>query len=413
MPLTDAAIRGAKPGATTLKLSDSGGLQLWITPSGGKLWHLAYRWNAKQKKLSIGIYPAVSLLEARKRREEAKALLASGIDPSQQKAEERARKANAEATTFASVAAEVIEAKRRRGRTLSTLSKVEWMHSMANAAFGQRPIASVTSAEILALLEKVARRGTVETATRLRSVVGEVFRFAMVDGRVTADPTLPLGNRLPRVERRHRAALLDPVAVGGLMRAISGFQGQPTTVAALRLMAYLFPRPGELRQAEWQEFDLKGSVWTIPASRMKMRRPHQVPLPTQAITILNELRAITGHGALVFPGFGMSGGIGRKVAPKPISENTLNGALRRMGFGPEEMTAHGFRATASTILNESGHFSADAIERALAHQDEDAVRRAYARGAHWQERVTMAQWYADNLDALRDGAKVITFARPA
>ena len=182
-------------------------------------------------------------------------------------------------------------------------------------------------------------------------------------------------------------------------------------MAALKLMAYLFPRPGELRLAEWMEFDLTDAIWTIPAGRAKMRREHKVPLPAQALAILESLRQITGAGALVFPGYGISGGKGRQIAPRPISENTLNGALRRMGYSKDEMTSHGFRAAASTLLNESGMWSSDAIERALAHQDNDAVRRAYARGECWKERVSMAKWWADYLDALRDGAKVFSVSR--
>jgi integrase len=411
MALTDAAIRGAKATSKTRKLSDGGGLQLWITPSGGKLWHLAYRFNGKQKKLAMGAYPGVSLADARARRDEAKSQLASGIDPGQQKALDKLTKANSEANTFGAVAAELVEKKRHEGKAPATLGKLEWLFSLVGDTISKRPVAEVTAPELLDMLRKVEARGNRETAKRLRAVSGEVFRYAIATGRATTDPTSALRGALLAPVTKHRAALLDPVAVGGLMRAIEGFKGQPSTVAALKLMAYLFPRPGELRQAEWREFDLDGAIWTVPASRMKMRRPHQVPLPKQAVEVLRELRAVTGYGALVFPGVGMSGGVGRKVAPKPISENTLNGALRRMGFGPDEMTAHGFRATASTVLNESGKFSVDAIERALAHQDEDAVRRAYARGAYWQERVTMAQWYADHLDALRDGAKVIAFAR--
>jgi integrase len=206
---------------------------------------------------------------------------------------------------------------------------------------------------------------------------------------------------------KHRAAITDPVQLGGLMRAIASFQGQPSTVAALKLMAYLFPRPGELRFAEWREFDLENALWTIPSARMKMRKEHRVPLSPQALAILSELREISGGGKLVFPGYGTSGGEGRKVEQRPISENTLNGALRRMGYGQDDMSSHGFRAAASTLLNESGRFSSDAIERALAHQDPDAVRRAYARGEHWRERVTMAAWWADQLDAWRDGAKIV------
>lgn len=409
MPLSDVAIRAAKPAATVQKLSDGGGLQLWLMPNGAKLWRLAYRFAGKQKKLAIGPYPAIGLSEARAKRQEAKAHLIAGRDPSIQKQADKAQALEAQEQTFAKVAAELLDKKRREGKAANTLSKLEWLHGLANAAIGDRPVAEVTAAEVLSALRKVEGKGRLETAKRLRAVIGEVFRYAIATARAENDPTFALRGALSAPVVKHRAAITDPVQLGGLMRAIDGFRGQPSTNAALKLMAYLFPRPGELRMAEWREFDLEKAVWTIPAARAKMRREHRVPLPQQALAILKELQATTGTGRLVFPGYGISGGQGRKVEQRPISENTLNGALRRMGFAQDEMSSHGFRAAASTLLNESGKFSADAIERALAHQDPDAVRRAYARGEHWQERVTMAQWWADQLDAWRDGAKILAF----
>ena len=409
MPLSDVAIRAAKPAATVQKLSDGGGLQLWLMPNGAKLWRLAYRFAGKQKKLAIGRYPAISLSEARAKRQEAKAHLIAGRDPSIQKQADKAQALEAQGQTFAKVAAELLDKKRREGKAANTLSKLEWLHGLANAAIGDRPVAEVTAAEVLSALRKVEGKGRLETAKRLRAVIGEVFRYAIATARAENDPTFALRGALSAPVVKHRAAITDPVQLGGLMRAIGGFQGQPSTNAALKLMAYLFPRPGELRMAEWREFDLDKAVWTIPAARAKMRREHRVPLPRQVLAILKQLQAITGAGRLVFPGYGISGGQGRKVEQRPISENTLNGALRRMGFSQDEMSSHGFRASASTLLNESGKFSADAIERALAHQDPDAVRRAYARGEHWQERVTMAQWWADQLDAWRDGAEILAF----
>lgn len=409
MPLSDVAIRAAKPATSVKKLSDGGGLQLWLMPNGAKLWRLAYRFSGKQKKLALGPYPAVGLAEARAKREQAKALLVAGRDPSIQKQAERALALEAQAQTFAKVAAELLDKKRREGKAANTLAKLEWLYGLANAAIGDRPVSEVTAAEVLSALRKVEGKGRLETAKRLRAVIGEVFRYAIATARAENDPTFALRGALSAPVVKHRAAITDPVKLGGLMRAIDGFQGQPSTNAALKLMAYLFPRPGELRMAEWREFDLANAVWTIPAVRAKMRREHRVPLPRQVLTILKELHSITGSGRLVLPGYGVSGGEGRKIEQRPISENTLNGALRRMGFAQDEMSSHGFRAAASTLLNESGKFSADAIERALAHQDPDAVRRAYARGEHWQERVTMAQWWADQLDAWRAGAKVLAF----
>ncbi len=409
MPLSDVAIRSAKPAASVLKLSDGGGLQLWLMPNGAKLWRLAYRFAGKQKKLAIGPYPAIGLSEARVKRDDAKALLKAGRDPSIHKQAARAVALEAQSLTFAKVAVELLEKKRREGKAANTLAKLEWLYGLANEHLADRPISEITSAEVLAVLRRAEGKGLLETAKRLRAVIGEVFRYAIATARAANDPTFALRGAISLPVVKHRAAITDPVELGGLMRAIDGFNGQPTTNAALRLMAYLFPRPGELRQAEWREFDLDKALWTIPAARAKMRREHRVPLPRQALAILKELQSITGGGRLVLPGYGVSGGEGRKVEQRPISENTLNGALRRMGYGQDEMSSHGFRATASTLLNESGKFSADAIERALAHQDPDAVRRAYARGEHWQEREAMAQWWADQLDAWRDGAKVLSF----
>jgi integrase len=413
MPLSDVAVRSAKPTESVQKLSDGGGLQLWITPNGSKLWRLAYRFAGKQRKLAIGTYPVVGLSEARAKREEAKRHLADGRDPSSLKKLEKDQRADAAGHSFDLIAGELRQKKRLEGISENTLGKIEWMHGIASPDIGQRPIADITAPEVLRVLKKVEARGRIETANRLRSVIGEVFRFAIATGRATNDPTQALRGALVAPSVRHRAAITDPAALGGLLRAINAFQGQPTTNAALKLMAYLFPRPGELRLAEWQEFDLAKAVWTIPAARMKMRREHRIPLPRQALEILQDLHAITGTGLLVFPGYGMSGGTGRKLEQRPLSESTMNVALRRMDYAQDEMTAHGFRAAASTLLNESGKFSADAIERALAHQDPDAVRRAYARGEHWEERERMMTWWADYLDALRDGAKVIPFDKQA
>jgi integrase len=363
--------------------------------------------HGKQRLLAIGAYPAHSLAAARAVRDNAKALMARGIDPSDQKRADRLSTAQARGNTFEVIAAELLEKKRREGKAKTTLEKVEWLNGIACDGIGKRPVTEITAPEVLAILKRVEAKGTLETAKRLRSVIGEVFRYAITTARADNDPTFALRGALTAPKVKHRAAITDPKALGALLRAVDGFRGQPTTVAALKLMAYLFPRPGELRQAEWREFDLDKAVWEIPANRTKMRRAHRVPLPKQAVAILQELHTITGRSALALPGHGMSGGEGRRVAPRPISENTMNSALRRMGYSTDEMTPHGFRAAASTLLNESGKFSADAIERALGHQDADAVRRAYARGEHWQERVTMAQWWADHLDTLRDGAKII------
>ncbi len=403
MALSDIAVRNAKASNRMQKLSDGSGLQLWVTPAGGKIWKLAYRFFNAQKTLTIGAYPSVTLAMARDRRTEAKRLLAEGVDPGQRKKLDKLAKAVSEANTFAKVAAELLDKKRREGKASATIGKREWLNGLANKKLGERPIAEITAPEVLAVLRDVERQGLGETAHRLRSSIGETFRYAIATGRAVSDPTAALRGALASHKAKHRAAILDAKELGALLRAIEGFQGQATTIAALKLMALLFPRPGELRAAEWSEFDLEAAVWSIPASRAKMRREHRVPLPRQAIAIIEALKPLTGHSKYVLPHI--------SDPRRCMSENTLNSALRRMGYGASEMSSHGFRASAATLLNESGKWSPDAIERALAHQDEDEVRRAYSRGAFWKERVAMAAWWGDYLDALRDGAKVIPMVR--
>jgi integrase len=311
-------------------------------------------------------------------------------------------RAVAAGNTFGAIADELLAKMKREGRAETTLSKIAWLLDFARPLIGDRPIAEISAAEVLAVLRKVEVRGRLETARRLRSTIGSVFRYAIATARAENDPTVALRGALTTPKVKPRAAVTDPKAVGALLRSVWAYDGQPATKAALQLMAYLFPRPGELRLAEWSEFDLAAGIWSIPAHRTKMRRPHKVPLPPQAIAILKQLRAITGHGPLVFPSV--------RSTLRPISDNTLNAALRRLGYSQDEATAHGFQATASTLLNESGQWHADAIERQLAHEDNDAIRRAYARAEFWDERVRMMRWWADKLDTLREGAKIIRLA---
>ena len=397
MPLKDVAVRNAKPTAKPRKLSDGGGLHVLIQPTGGKLWRLAYRFAGKQKALALGVYPAVSLEEARRRRDEAKKLLARSIDPSvQRKADKHAGKDS----SFRAVAKEIITKLEREGRAQATLSKKGWLLDFAYPTFGDRPVAEITAGDLLALLRKIEGRGLYETARRLRSTCGMVFRYAIATGRAERDPSMDLRGALTTPQVSHRATIVDPKSIGALLRAIDGFDGQSTTRAALRLAAYVFVRPGELRHAEWNEFDLDKAVWSIPAEKMKMRRPHRIPLARQPLAILRGLQEITGNGRWLFPSV--------RTSTRPISENTLNAALRRLGYGSEEMSAHGFRSMASTRLNEMGRWNPDAIERQLAHQEANAVRRAYTHGADfWNERVQMMQAWADYLDQLSDGGKVV------
>jgi integrase len=395
--LKDVAVRNAKPSAKPRKLSDGGGLHVLIQPTGSKLWRLAYRFAGKQKTLALGVYPAVSLEEARRLRDEAKKLLARFLDPSvQRKADKQAGKD----CSFRAVAEEVTAKLEREGRAQPTLAKKRWLLDFAYPAFGDRPVAEITARDLLALLRKIEGRGLYETARRLRSTCGMVFRYAIATGRADRDPSIDLRGALTAPQVTHRATIIDPKNIGALLRAIDGFDGQPTTRAALRLGAYLFVRPGELRHAEWNEFDLDRAVWSIPAEKMKMRRPHRVPLARQPLAIVRELQEITGNGSRLFPSV--------RTFTRPISENTLNAALRRLGYGSEEMCTHGFRGMACTRLNEMDHWNPDAIERQLAHQEANAVRRAYTHGVDfWAERVQMMQAWADYLDALREGGKVV------
>jgi integrase len=399
MPLSDVQIRTTKPSAKIVKLSDGGGLQLWVYPDGAKRWRLAYRFNEAQKTLAIGVYPAVALKEAREAREEAKRLLAEGQDPSVAKQVAKVAKATASANTFEAIAAELLDKKRREEKAEKTLSKLEWLFSLASPAIGARPIAELTAPEVLAVLRKVESRGKRETARRLRAVIGEVFRYAVATGRAEGDPTAALRGALAAPIVKHRAAIIDPKAFGGLLRALASYQGTPETSAALKLMPLTFARPGELRAAEWVEFDLEAAVWTIPAKKTKMRRPHRIPLAPRAIAILRDLQELTGQGKYLFPSV--------RTPTRPMSENTINAALRRLGFTTDEMCGHGFRSSASSILNESNLWNRDAIERQLAHLDNDSVRRAYHRADYWDERVRMMAWWADKCDELQRGGVVV------
>ncbi|MEJ1157376.1 tyrosine-type recombinase/integrase [Prosthecomicrobium sp. N25] len=391
MPLTDTAIRNLKPEGKLKKLSDGGGLQLWLMPTGSKLWRLAYRLHGRQKLLALGSYPLVSLAAARQARDNVRRQLIAGADPSFEKM--AAKAAASVDNSFEAIAGELFEKLKREGRAEATLSKREWLMRLVRPRLGSRPIHEISAREVLEVLREVEGKGFHETAIRLRSAIGSVFRYAIAIGRAENDPTGALRGALTTPRVKHRAAVTDPKGLGPLLQAIDGYQGQPATKVALQLLALLVPRPGELRLAKWEEFDLEAKVWSIPAARTKMRRPHKIPLPRQAIEILEEYREVARRSDLVFAG--------TTSAQKPISENTLNQALRRIGFGPDQMTSHGFRATFATIANESGLWHADAIERQLAHVEQNAIRRAYARGEFWDERVRMMQWWADLLDQLR------------
>jgi integrase len=396
MKLKDITVRNAKPTAKPQKLSDGGGLHLLVQPNGSKLWRLAYRYGNKQKTLALGSYPSVTLADARTGRDEAKKLLARMIDPSAQRKTDRR---SGVGSTFQEVAEELIAKVEREGRAEVTLSKKRWLLAFAFPAFGGRPVGEITAHELLALLRKIEGRGLFETAKRLRSTCGMVFRYAIATQRAERDPSADLRGALTTHQVTHRAAIVDPAKIGPLLRALEGFDGQAVTRLALCLAPHVFVRPGELRQAEWDEFDLDAVVWSIPPAKMKMRRAHRVPLSRQSVNILRELKKISGDGRWLFPSV--------RTSLRPISENTLNAALRRLGYSSEEMSTHGFRSMAATRLNEMGHWNADAIERQLAHQEANAVRRAYTHGAEfWSERVQMMQSWSDYLDELQEGQAV-------
>jgi integrase len=400
MPLTASEIRALQPSGNETKYYDSQGLYLLVSLNGSKLWKMRYTFAGKERKLSFGRYPEVSLKYARKERDDARQLLASGADPSLAKKKAKIKATLATANTFNSLAEEYIETKMvREGAAKATVDKARWFLSLLKPAIGNMPITEVDPQMLLAPLKKLEARGTLETAKKCRSFASRVFRYGIWTGRCTVDVARDLQGALTSPKAKNYAAILEPLEFGALLRAIEDFDGSAITKFALQLSPHIYVRPGELRHAEWEEFDLDEAIWRIPPGKMKSRRKHDVPLSRQSVAILRELSNLTGPIGYVFPAL--------HTTKRPMSENTVNAALRRMGFSKDEMTAHGFRATASSLLNESGKWHPDAIERSLAHGESNAVRGAYHRGTHWKERVEMAQWWSDHIDQLRVGGEVI------
>lgn len=397
--LTYIQVAAAKPADKPYKLHDDKGLHLLVRPNGSKLWRMRYRFLDKQKELHIGPWPQIGIAEARTRRDEAKARIAAGNDPAVEKKRARLAAKFAAANTFEEVAEEWILKCEREGLAPVTLDKIKWLLAKAYPVIGSLPIAQITPHEALAVLRKVEATGRYESARRMRSVLSRVFRYGVATIRCDKDVAADLRGAIATPKVKHFAAITSPAEVGALLRAIDGYTGQAVTRMAMRLSPHVLLRPGELRQAEWSDIDIESSIWSVPADRMKMRRPHRVPLSHQVLAMIEELREITGHRQHMFPCMGKP--------RKAMSENAVNQGLRRLGYTTNEMTAHGFRAMAATLLNESGRWNADAIERQLAHVDSNQVRRAYARGAYWDERVTMMQHWSDQLDLLRDGGKVL------
>jgi integrase len=397
-PLSEIKIRTAKPLEKTYKIFDGGGLFLLVTPPGGKLWYFKYRFTDKEKKLAFGAYPTISLAEARQRRDEARNQVSHGIDPG------ALRKAQKQALTESTETFEVI------AREWHTKFAATWTlgHAIAIKSrlerdffpwIGKRPITEIKAPELLSVLHRVEERGALESAHRLRTIAGQIFRYAVATGRAEHDLSVDLKGALPQPKEKHHAAIIDPKEVAPLLRDLDGYQGHFVVKCALRLAPLLFVRPGELRHAEWAEIDLDESVWNIPPEKMKMKQPHLVPLSTQAVEILRELQPLTSASKYVFPS-------GRSFA-RAMSNNAILAALRRMGYDKTTMTPHGFRAMARTILDEVLHVRPDYIEHQLAHAVRDPNGRAYNRTAHLEERRKMMQIWGDYLDGLKAGADMI------
>jgi len=404
MPLTDARARNAKPKNNQFKLFDTDGLFLLVSPAGGKWWRFKYRHEGKEKLISLGTYPEVRLAQARARRDEARKQVADGIDPSEARKALKASRVQNE-STFEVVAREwhtKFTPTWTPGHAVTIKNRLEFN---VFPWIGERPVNEIKAPELLMVLRRIESRGALETAHRIRSICGQVFRYAVATGRAERDPAGDLRGALPSVKPKHHSAITDPGKVAGLLRAIDGYQGSLVTKCALRLAPYLFVRPGELRQMEWAQINLEAAEWNIPAEKMKTRQPHLVPLAHQSLEILRELYPLTGTGKYVFPN--------PRSSKRPMSNNAVLAALRRMGFEKEEMTGHGFRAMARTILDEVLQFRVDFIEHQLAHAVRDPNGRAYNRTAHLTERRKMMQTWADYLDGLKAGAKVIPLRRTA
>jgi integrase len=404
MFLSDTRIRRTKPSDRAVKLFDGNGLFLLVTPQGGRYWRFKYRFDGKEKLLGFGTYPEIPLALARQRREDARKLVAQGVDPGAvRKAQKQA--AAAEVETFEVIAREWhtrFTPTWTSGHATTLMSRLErdlfpWL--------GERPVAEIKAPELLAVLRRVESRGALESAHRIRTIAGQVFRYAVATGRAERDPSGDLKGALPQPGEKHHAAITDPKDVAPLLRAIDGYQGHFVTKVALRLAPLVFVRPGELRHAEWAEVDLDEAAWNIPANKMKTNQPHIVPLCHQAVEILTDLRQLTGAGKYVFPS-------GRSSA-RPMSENTVLAALRSMGYDKDTMTGHGFRAMARTILDEVLQVKPELIEHQLAHAVQDPLGRAYNRTAHLEERREMMQLWANYLDGLKRGAVVLPMKRRA
>jgi len=389
--LTQFAIQKARPAERSYKLADGNGLFLLVQPNGKKHWRFRYFFAQKENMLAFGSYPEVPLAQARRKRDQARGLLADGIDPGAKKRDDKIAAAHAARNTFGAVAEDYLDQLKENNRATTTLEKNIWLLNDLARPLHKRPIKQVSSAEILALLKKVEKSGRRETARRLRGAIGSVFRLAIATLRADIDPTFALRGALLQPMVTHRPAITNEADFGTLMTVIDEFDGWPTIRAGLQFLALTMTRPADVRYMRRPEVNFIKSVWSIPAERMKMRRSHDVPLSTQAIEVLRSVWDLSQGDGYVFPSI---------RAPRPLSEATFNVALRRLGYTKDEACAHGFRSSASTILNERG-YNPDVIEAALAHEDEDKVRRAYNRATYWPERVKLMQTWADLIDGFK------------
>jgi len=400
VPLTDMKVQKAKPQDKPVTLFDGGGLFLMVTPSGGKLWRFKYRYDGKQKLLALGAYPEVSLADARHKREDARKLLASKNDPGAvRKAQNQANTQKSE--TFETIAREWFQKFSQRWKETHSSRIIRSLERDVFPWIGTQPIAEIKAPELLAVLRRVETSGTLDTVHRIRTICGQIFRYAVASGRAERDPSGDLKGAIPPPQEGHMAAITEPAKVGELLRAIDGYQGSVAVQCALKLAPLVFVRPGELRNMEWVEIDFENAQWNIPAEKMKMKEPHIVPLPTQALALLTAIKSLTSASHYVFPS-------GRSF-DRPMSNNAILAALRRMGYTKDEMSGHGFRAMARTILDEVLQVRTDYIEAQLAHRVRDPLGRSYNRTQHLNERRKMMQTWADYLDGLKVGAKVIPF----
>lgn len=401
--LTDTKLRALKPRAVAYRVADTNGLCMEVRPTGAKVWRYRFRHVGKASIVTLGEYPAMSLAAARAERDKARAMVKCGTSPAHAAKADRAARQELAGNTFVSVALEFLAKREKEGMGIGSVERARRLIEKDFASIGNLPIAEISAPVLLAALRKMEKRGIVETAHRARGLAGQVFRYGIATGRAERNPAADLIGALERPQTKHHASIILPSKIAELLRAIYRYEGLPVTIAALKLAPMVFVRPGELRHAEWSEIDLDKAVWDLPAEKMKMKQPHLVPLSDQAVAILRELCPLTSGGKYVFPGV--------RTIRRPMSENTINAALRYMGFDSDTMTGHGFRAMARTVLDEELGFPVDHIEHQLAHAVKDANGRAYNRTSHLPARRKMMQAWADYLDSLRTGAKVIQLDR--